>query len=91
MTTPDLTAAVERLYGQLEFCGADWRKDLRLVLTALEESQQDASRYRWLRDQMWSQAFTNLYAIPVAFADTADKAGEGIDAAIDAAMGDGDA
>ena len=59
-----------------------------IVLAALEAAQADARRYRWLRDQMWSQAFTNLYAIPVAFADTADKAGEGIDAAIDAAMGE---
>ena len=58
------------------------------VRTRLREAMRDAGRYRWLRDQMWSQAFTNLYAIPVAFADTADKAGEGIDAAIDAAMGE---
>ena len=95
----DLTAAVARLYGQLEFCGADWRKDLRLVLSALEAAQADAARYRWLRDKARSEGrdggWTGIYTLPVvpAWDETSFAAArheafhhKTLDAAIDAAI-----
>ena len=53
--TDDLTAAVERLRQHLRYLSPDHAADVGLVLSALESAQQDASRYRWLRDTPWSQ------------------------------------
>jgi hypothetical protein len=52
----------------------------------LDALRKDAARYRWLRDQMWSQAGSKVYALPIAWGrDPREEAGNSMDAAIDAA------
>lgn len=48
----------------------------------------DAERYRWLRDHMWAQSSTKIYALPISWEYSPDvMAGGYMDAAIDAARG----
>jgi hypothetical protein len=56
----------------------------------LAEAQADARRYQYLRDQMWSQALTKVYALPILWCiDYRGEEGKSMDAAIDAATGTG--
>jgi hypothetical protein len=49
---------------------------------------KDAARYRWLRDYMWAQGMSHVYAVPITWGlDDPGAAGKNMDAAIDAAMG----
>lgn len=55
---------------------------------ARETLAKDAARYRWLRDQMWSQCNTrHFFSLPIRWGlDDNAHAGDSMDAAIDAAL-----
>lgn len=55
---------------------------------ARETLAKDAARYRWLRDQMWSQCNTrHFFSLPIRWGlDDNAHAGDSMDAAIDAAQ-----
>jgi len=62
--------------------------DLAACRAERDALRQDAMRYRWLRDQMWGQAWAHLYSLPIRWnLDGNDCAGQSMDAAIDAAIG----
>lgn len=89
-----LTAAVARL--RVDANKYPWllqSHDIIAILAALEAAQVDARRYQWLRDgdgpqsSRWSRWRIEHWASPGP--TWADIRGADLDAAIDAAMGEG--
>ena len=96
--TDDL-AAVARLRDYADHCITQRATDIRAVLATLEAAQEDARRYRWLRDKAHSEGrdggWTGIYTLPVvpAWDETSFAAArheafhhKTLDAAIDAAI-----
>lgn len=75
-----LKAAAEK---GTEYVLAHINQDLKAERDAL---RLDAERYRYLRDHMWAQSGTKIYALPISWEYSPDvMAGDYMDAAIDAA------
>ena len=77
--------------GRLEFVFDDHGLESFAAAIATAERDAllaDAERYRWLRDHMWAQSSTKIYALPISWEYSPDvMAGGYMDAAIDAARG----
>lgn len=74
----------EPFRGALMCEAADEIERLRAELAA---AKLNAERYRWLRDHLWAQSSTKIYVLPIVWnVDNRGRAGDNMDAAIDAAV-----